>query len=308
MREWKLIESKTVKANRSKALELASTHAALSESSIERRKDAAHVKKLVQIIRNDVALPFQWATVEFEGKKLRMNGQHSSAAILEVGQEIPDSLAFHIDHYEATSRSGMVELFRQFDQRWSSRNSADIAGAYQALVKEIAECNRKVMKAAAEGISWCLRAVDGEPHVPTGDDVYSLLHGERYLPFLLWLNGIFNYRREILKREVMAAIYKSYDASQSHADLFWRKLAHGPDAFSDDMEPGAVLVNELCRAYEDVEFRDKEFPQLSIYYKKSVKAWNAFCAGQRIATLKVAGKGKGWPEVARPGDPIEDAA
>lgn len=308
MKDWKLVKSETVKANRQKAIELATAHCGLTESSIERQKDQRHVEKLIQILRGDIVLPFQWATVQFEGKKLRMNGQHSSAAIVEVAAEIPEHLVFHIDHYEANSREGMVGLFRQFDQRWSSRSSADIAGAYQGLMKQISECQRKVMKAAAEAISWCRRTVDGEEGVPTGDDTYSILHVERHLPFLLWVNGIVNGRKELMKKEVMAAMYKSHDCSESHATEFWRPVSFGPDYFSDDTTPGAVLITELSRSFEEPDFREREFPQASIYYKKSVKAWNAHCAGQKISTLKVAAKGKGWPEVARPGDEVNDAA
>jgi hypothetical protein len=303
---WKLSKSETLTLPKAKALEFAAKHAGLPRSPVERDVDPGRVKKLAAILRNGLALPFNWAIVKYDGQAVRMNGQHSSAAIIEVGSELPDSLTFHLDHYEAKERKSMVELFRQFDQRWSSRTGSDIAGAFQGLVPELVNCNRKVGKVAAEAISWVLRTVDGAEGIPTGDDTYDLLHKEQYTPFVLWLNGIINGRKELLRKEVVAAMYKTYDRSQSGATKFWREISFGPDYFTDDMMPGAVLIGELARASEDKDFRDKEFETAATYYKKAVKAWGAFCAGQRIATLKVT-KGKGWPDVSGYGEKEEAA-
>lgn len=306
MSSWQLLKSESSVLSRAKALELAAKHAGLPKSPVEREVDPNRVKKLTTIIRNGLALPFNWATVEYDGQTVRMNGQHSSAAIMEVGPEIPDRLAFHVDQFRAADRNGMVELFRQFDQRWSSRTAQDISGAYQGLVPGLSDCNRKVMKRAAEALSWFLRTVEGG-EAPTGDDTYDLLHYETHLPFFQWVNGIWNGRKELLQTQVMAAMYQTYHASQSGAGRFWREVSFGPDYFTDDMAPGAVLIGELSRAAEDKDFRVREFETPAHYYKKAVKAWNAFCAGQRISTLKVT-KGKGWPDVSRHGDESAEAA
>lgn len=100
-----------------------------------------------------------------------------------------------------------------------------------------------------------------------------------------------------MRAEVMAAMFKAHERSQSGATHFWRDVSFGLEYFTDDNLPGAVLIAELSRALEDKDFREKEFGRPAIYYKKAIKAWNAFCAGQRISTLKV-GKEKGWPEAA----------
>ncbi len=306
MSSWKLLRSESFVLVRSKALEFAAKHASLPRSPVEREVDKNRVKRLVQILKDGLALPFNWATVEYEGQALRMNGQHSSGAILEVGPDCPESLAFHVDHFKAEDRAGMVSLFRQYDQRWSSRTAADVAGAYQGLEKQLESCNRKVAKLGAEAISWVLRTVDGVEGIPTGDDTYDLLHHANYIRFILWLSGIVNGRKELMRKEVMAAMYKSHDASQAGATKFWREVSFGPDYFTDDTQPAAVLIGELAKAIEDRDFREREFLQPATYYKKAVKAWNAFCADQRISTLKVA-KGKGWPEIHRPGEAKEAA-
>lgn len=294
---WNLVKSESFTMTRVKALEFAAKHAGLPKSPVEREVDPSRVKRLVGILCGDLVLPFNWAVVEYDGQTVRMNGQHSSIAIKEVGPDLPDQLAFHFDRYKAEDRNGMVDLFRQFDQRWSSRTIQDISGAFQGLVPEIADCNKKVTMQTARALSWCLRTVEGLEEVPTGDNTYELLHKGDYVPFILWANGIVNSRKELLRVPVLAAMYKTHETSQSGATKFWREVSFGPDYFTDDMAPGAVLIGELNRALEEKEFKAKEFPNDAIYFKKCVKAWNAFCAGQRIGSLKV-GKEKGWPEVA----------
>lgn len=302
---WKLVKSESLTLARDKALEFAARHQALPRSPVEREVRPENVKKLVGVLSAGLALPFQWATVEFEGKTVRMNGQHSSAAIAEVGPDLPASLAFHMDRYRADERKDMVELFRQFDQRWSGRSMADIAGAYQGLVPTIANCNRKVTKAAADAICWCIRRVEGGS-APTGDNAYDILHKQQYESFILWLNGIVNGRKELLRPQTLAAIYRTHEKSETGATKFWREVSFGQDYFTDDMQPGAVLIGELSKALEDRDFRGKEFPNEAVYYKKCVKAWNAFCAGQRIASLKI-GKGKEWPDISHYGEQEEAA-
>lgn len=306
MSDWKLLKSETQSLTRAKALELAAKHAGMPRSPVEREIDPNRVKKLAAIIRSGLALPFNWATVDYEGQKVRMNGQHSSTAIMEVGSDAPANLTFHIDHYQATSRGGMVELFRQFDQRWSSRSSLDISGAYQGLTPGLEKCNRRLAKKGAEGVSWLLRTVEGS-EAPFGDNTYDLFHDARFTDFFVWVDGIWNGRKELMHPQILAAMCKSYGVSQSGATKFWREVSFGPDFFTDDMAPGAVLIGELSKAIEDRDYRVKEFENPAFYYKKAAKAWNAYCSGQRIASLKVT-KQKGWPEFLSHGEQEEAAA
>src|SRR5262245_38503134 len=99
MSQWKLTKSETHVLPRVKALEFAAKHAGLPKSPVEREVDPKRVQRLANIIRRGDALSFNWATVLYEGQTVRMNGQHSSAAILEVAGENPASLSFHMDQY-----------------------------------------------------------------------------------------------------------------------------------------------------------------------------------------------------------------
>src|SRR5262245_9021400 len=108
---WRLIKSETLILTRVKALELAEKFKAMPKSPVERDIRPKNVAHLIGILRNNQALPFNWATVDYESLKVRMNGQNSSEAITQVGLEIPESLTFHLDHYKADTRSDMIDLF-----------------------------------------------------------------------------------------------------------------------------------------------------------------------------------------------------
>lgn len=299
---WKLFKSETVTLTKAKALDLARKHAGLTPTPTERKLDKGRVKKLVGVIRNGKALPFNWATVEYGGVIYRENGMHSAEAIVEVGADLPDNLVFHLDQFKVQDKLGMVELFRQFDQRWSSRSLLDIAGAYAGLVPELAAMKgTTACKVIAEGISWYGNTVEGaggSAAYPTGDAVYNILHNDTQKDFIAWAFKTINGRRELTRREIVAAMFGTYNVSQSSSEKFWSEVGFGKNFFAVDSMPGAVLINELEQAREDKDFKDKEFPQSAYYYRKAIKAWNAFCAGDQISSLRVAKKG--WPEIAHP--------
>src|SRR6185369_10592762 len=115
-------------AGKDEALKWAQEHASLPHSACERDLDAKHVAELVERIRAGLWLPCCWSTVDYQGAKYRMNGQHSSHAMLEAGEFLGDKVVIHLDHYQADNPFGMGLLFRQFDARISSRSKLDISG------------------------------------------------------------------------------------------------------------------------------------------------------------------------------------
>ena len=313
---WRLVKSDSCTLDRNKAIEYAAKHAGLTLSEIERKVDEGRVKKLAEKLRLGIVLPFNWAVVKYQGKLIRMNGHHSSRAIMEVGSEIPAKLSFHMDSFEAETDQDLVSLFRQFDQRWSSRSVLDICGAYMGINPKLLGSKRELMKVAADGISWCKRTVLNEP-APKGDDTYDLLTDEIYTSFFQFVNTHITpaFSKILMKREIMGAMWQTHEVSQSGASRFWGAVASGPDSFTDDTLPSAVLVREFCQVKEEdgAEFYRKEFMSSpSFYYRKSIKAWNAFCVGQKVQTLKVT-RAKGakgpasWPEVS-PYNQEEEAA
>jgi hypothetical protein len=294
--KFTLLESETLMLLRKEAIEAAEEHLQLPNSPTERALDRRRVKELVGRIKGGVWLPCSWATVIYDGAKYRMNGRHSSEAILEAGSYLPERVGIHLDHYRAEDRESMAMLFRQFDARFSARTKQDISGAYQGLVRELETLSRSKSKAAIEGIGWYQRAVLREP-MPSNEAIYELFFFPTYYPFLKWFDRIITSKtRELLPRGVVGAMRATYLTSESGAQEFWPHVAK--QDITDDNDPRSFLGQELQGVLEN-KGKNKEGVSLAAadYYCKCVKAWNAFRFGERVSSLKVNAK-KGWPDIA----------
>jgi hypothetical protein len=281
--------SETLVMTPEKAKILANEHQRLPRAPTERELDPKRVQELVTRIKAGLLLPCNWATVTFSGVKYRMNGQHSSRAILEAADELPPQVTVHLDHYTTDSSSGMGVLFRQFDARFSGRTKKDVAGAYQGLVKEIQKIDRRKAKLGIEGVCWHNR--QHSLPLPSGDDLYEQFLVPEYHAFLLWLDEILSAKTpEMLRAPIVAAMYATYTGSPAGAKEFWTHVAKNDLNTEDDSR--CVLSTELLRILEE---KSKVSP--IEFYAKCIKAWNAYCSGERIRNLNVSIK-KGLPEVA----------
>jgi hypothetical protein len=291
---FRLAESATVLASPAEAEQMARVHQSLPHSPTERELDPKRVGYLVDRIKAGLLLPCCWATVLYRGTKYRMNGQHSSEALLEAAQYLPDQVSVHLDHYEVDSPEQMGVLFRQFDARWSGRSKADIAGAYQGLVEGLQHLSRRKVKLGIEGIAWYRRSVERLP-VLSGDDLYQDLMVQAYHPFLRWLDKVLSIKTPELERApIIGAAYATFVVSEAGAQDFWPHVAKSD--LSDDSDPRSVLSAELVAVREGKGKSDGLAP--GEFYAKCVKAWNAFRLGEKIRSLNVNTK-KGLPEVAR---------
>jgi hypothetical protein len=289
-----LIKSETLFLPRAQAVAAARAHQELPHGPTERELDPKRVANLIERIKAKHWLPCQWATVNFDGTKYRMNGQHSSSAMVEAAEELPDKVSLHLDHFDAATAEGMGMLFRQFDARISSRSKLDVSGAYQGLIRELASLSKKKVKLGIEGAAWFERAIEGLP-VQSGDELYEKLLRPAYHPFLRWVNGILVHgkTRELEKVPVVASMYEMFLRSESGAQEFWSHVAKND--LADDSDPRSVLSRELTDAI-DPEKAAARFKPVE-FFAKCRKAWNAFRAGDKIRSLNVNTK-KGLPELA----------
>ena len=291
---FRLVKSETLIVGREQALEQARAHQTLLRSPAERDLDPKWVEELVGRIKAGRWLPCSWATVIYEGVKSRMNGQHSSQAILDAGDGLPDQVVIHLDQYEAHEPEGMGLLFRQFDDRNSGRSKQDVAGVYQGLTKEALEgISRKKAKIGIEGIGWFNRVIEKVP-VSSGDDLYKNMLREVFHPFIRWLENILSIKTPELERvPIVAAMYGTFIKSEAAAQDFWANVAK--NNLSDDSDPRAVLSAELVKIREDKG--KAKTPAPGEYYAKCIKAWRAFRMGEKIHSLSVNTK-KGLPDIA----------
>ena len=180
-------------------MELATKHLNTTPSPTEREINPLRTKHLTEKIKAGHAVPFHWATAKLGETIYRMNGQHSSKALTDLNGAFPEKLVVHFDEYSVDTRDDMAVLFRQFDDRKSSRTPSDVAGAYQGLYDNLSDVTRPVAKLGLEGYGWWSKNVEGLP-VPAGDDLYTMFANTNLHDFLHFLAEIYSIKTPEMKR------------------------------------------------------------------------------------------------------------
>ncbi len=261
----------------------------LTPSPTERDLNPGRLKHLREKADNGKLVTFQWAKAELNGQWLRMNGQHSSTMLCELNGAFPTNLFVHLDEYHVESLDGLADLFRQFDDRKSSRTTSDVAGAYQNLFPALQEVKKPVGKLGIEGVVWYRRHVE-DTAVGTGDDIYNLFHNTDLQQFVIWLDEVFSIKTPELKRvPVVAAMYATFIANERAARPFWELVAKGGTDYEEEA-PSTVLDAWLKEAIEEAAV-EKIKP--GKYYQACIYAWNAHLEHKPIKAIKVDTK-KDW--------------
>ena len=292
------LSSENLALSREQAVEAAKEHLSLTHSPCERPLDRRRLKQLADRIKAGTWLPCCWATVLYEGVLHRMNGQHSSHAMVETAEYLPETVGIHLDRYKADDREGMALLFRQFDMQRSGRTPSDVAGAYQGLVPELGSLSRAKCKQGIEGVAWYLRAVCKEP-TTEGDSFFDMLFLPIYYPFLRWFDKIMTSKTGEMEFDgVVGAMYATFvKGGESRSLEFWSHVAK--QDLHDANDPRQFLGTLLLKIRDSKNTDHQIRTTQSEYYCRCIKAWNAFCFGQSIKNLDVANPSKkGWPEVA----------
>jgi hypothetical protein len=261
--------------------ELAQMFNTMKPSPTEREINPARIAMLQKKAEAGLLVTFHWATAKMGNEILRMNGQHSSTVLAGLNGEFPTGLQAHIDEYAVDGPGGLAELFRQFDDRKSGRSAADVAGAYQGLVPELAPLPKPIAKLGLEGINWWKRTVGGEPY-HTGDDLYHSFQTRALHPFLLWLGELFSIKTPELKRmQFVAAMFATFSANQGEARKFWDQVARGGVEYEDNAP--ATVLDAWLKAIKEQTIVDVKPGEL---YQGCVYAWNAYRDGKTIKDIK----------------------
>src|SRR5215475_3682468 len=275
---FRLLESQVVPLT----LVLAQEFRDLTPSPTERDLNPHRLRHLREKADAGLLVTFHWATAQFGGKKLRVNGQTSSNMLCELDGAFPTNLKAHIDHYEVDSLEGLASLFRQFDDRRSSRSAGDVAGAYQNLYPTLQNVKKAVGKLGIDGIAWYRREVIGAP-VGSGDNRYHMFNQADLQEFLVWLDELLNIKTPEMKRDpIIAAIYATYLANEREARPFWETVARGGREFEED-DPTTVLDAWLKAGKEDPSEKRKT----AQYYQACIYCWNAAREQKKLKGIRV---------------------
>lgn len=269
---FRLVSSETVPLTADLAREMRQ----LPPSPTERDLSQKRVQFLRDRLEAGLFHPPHWVKAVVDGVTYRANGQHSSDVLNAANGVFPEGLQAHVDVYECDSMDGLALLFRQYDDRNSARSPLDVSGAYQGLQQDLAEVARAVAKLAAEGICWYRRNVKNQEGTPNGDDRYTLFNEQQEHGFIIWLGNVFAGGKVIslMKPEVFAAIYATYQADIDAADDFWTEVVSGGREYEEEY-PTTVLADWYVRQHNH-EFKVKPRGR----YQGAIYAWNALRDGK----------------------------
>jgi hypothetical protein len=266
--------------------DLASEVAMMMPSSTEREFSEKRYAFLLDRYNEGCFVPCHWAYVWLNGEKFRMNGNHSANMLMKVPDPFPTDLVAHIDEYDADTPEDMVELFRQFDARESSRTPADVSGAYQYRHPELQAIPRKIGKLGIEAIAWYKRVIEGLPS-GKGDDRYRLFRQSTHYNFLQWLPTLLDMKTpELQKMEVVAAMYATdlVAGGEHGCRPFWEDVARGGIPY-EDQHPTTVL-DKWLKSCRDGTCGDKMKP--AFHYQGCIFAWNAYREERSIKDIRFA--------------------
>ena len=263
-------------------MELAIKHRDTVASPTEREVNPLRIKHLTEKFKAGYAVPFHWATAKLGENIFRMNGLHSSTALSGLNGSFPEKLVVHFDEYSVETKDDLAVLFRQFDDRKSSRTPSDVAGAYQGLFDNLADISRPTAKLGLEGYAWWAKNVEGLP-VPKGDDLFSMFGEQNLHDFLHFLGEIYSIKTPEMKRpQVAAALYATFSSNQADARKFWGDVARG--GTTDDSEASTVLDTWLKEVKEDEDCIPNFKP--GHLYQGCIYAWNAFRDHKTLTSIR----------------------
>lgn len=256
----------------------------LTPSPTERALMPARVKHLRAKADKGYLVSFHWAKAQLGDQWYRINGQHSATMLAELNGEFPQGLFVHLDEYRVADVTDLALLFRQFDDRKSGRNAADVAGAYQGLEPELREVSKSVAKLGIEGVNWHRQYAVSVP-TPKGDDQYSLFHESALHRFLRWLDEVFSIKTPELRRvPVVACMYATFDVNEEESRKFWAEVARGGKEY-EDQAPSTVLDEWLKSIKEEhKEVRPGD------YYRGCAYAWRAHREARTIKEVRFDAK------------------
>jgi hypothetical protein len=258
----------------------------MPSSPVEREINKNHVRHLYEKAVAGKLVTFHWVSAEVAGKPdtiLRINGQHSSAMLAELDGRMPEGLKVIREHYTCDSDDAVALLFQQWDDRKSSRSSADVAGVYQGLQIDLKDVPKAYGKLAVEGYVWHQRYVEKVP-VATGDDIYVMFKDKGLHPYIKWVGSLHNSKtRELQLKPVTAAMFGMFQTNEHEARRFWEEVARGGDPDQEDL-PTTALDIWLRGIYEGT----LEFDGFGAgnYYQGCVYCWNLERDGKKVSTIK----------------------
>lgn len=217
----------------------------------------------------------RWAVAYLDGRKYRVNGQHSSHVLATVNGDFPKGLMALIDEFQCENKNDLAELFGQFDNTISSRPAHEVTNAHARVHPELSHIKPTFVSRILAGIGYALSG-EGENRPRSNEERAQLVHS--HIPFILWAYPL-SKLRHTSKAGVMAAAFSTWNRNQDAAEEFWSMVTEEDHA--DPRHPTRVLARFLREAVSasDPRIASKRWAPRA-FYVKSIHAWNAWRRGE----------------------------
>lgn len=213
----------------------------------------------------------------------RVNGKHTSKAILNFAGEIPQAgqKIISLRTYEGDELKDASDLYATFDTRESTRSTSDINRAISGTDDDLREIPIFSVTCCAAGISLLLSDFDfNERRISSSERTRRLLENK---DFILWLQKTIGNRTKsnaiLYRRAVIAAMFDTYRKSPEVSASFWKDVLTG----------SSPNVNDPTRKLRDflLERRMTEVEKERETFSKCIFAWNNRIKGvESVSVLK----------------------
>ena len=229
---WELKSIQTVDGGLTS--EALAEHAALSDIPGERPLKKSRVKFLTERAQLGEFNRCEWARClcKSNGKHYRVNGNHSKAVLMgiesgDIEAEFPSGIPIQVQVYECDELTDLANVFDQFDNPHSSRNSGDKLGVYVAQHDDLIGIDKGLIGRVLAGVDWARNNV---PAITERFDSWeslsaydrgALLHDGTIREFVDFIarhkDGTFTVWEQ--KAGIIASIFQQYLQDEETADL-----------------------------------------------------------------------------------------
>jgi len=278
------------------------------------RRGRQQIERLLEKWREGAFHPCEWVVADClwddeNGERIGMrkiNCQHSIALFLyliERGLFHPGDgrtpEAVHLDTYECYSSAGEGQLFKQFDNRWSSRTTKECLAANAGATEALSE----LLTGSMEGVARMSRGIKFYYEIRRlhGDDTMPKLKAEQveelmftYPSFFLQFKNMNMQKKfHIHRGAIWSAVFASYllAIERDIPELAYEFWSHvDKDTHPDPANQSRLLSKWLINPRVEV----KNFDNLLGVFNKCSYAFGRYLDGSEARTLRGGAKVPHW--------------
>jgi len=254
--------------------QLAQEFSSMAAMRGERELRADRLEFLRAKIKDGLFHSPRWAFANIDGRKVRVNGQHSSKLLADLNGAMPTGLNVVIDEFTCDTEEDLCELFAQFDPVESTRRAKDIVNAHARIHPDLDDMTTARCNLIISGIAMhMLRGVEWKRKKVTGVDRARLIHNG--IPFFKWIAPRLDLKR-LRKVPVIAAMFATWAKDCESADRFWDAVAREDEHPTHPTRTLSTFLSEAAFG----RLKGKGWTARAVY-SKCLIAWNAWRKGNQ---------------------------